>query len=477
MGSPLYLNEVKRPASYSGGEPFYSKGIDIGNATAYTGYDITEVYGSRRSVLFEVPRRDSRFVSIGELMHANLFKLPSGEARAFNYSQNFYLQGCSPTYAIGNSAASAFIPLDRSGVSFRDPSSTALSVGGLQGAHYDYSYLLNQVLWDDLAFSSLERGQTELPNQSNPLANSRMRSWPNADQDTLHEWDKSLACFYVDGGFNVNSVSVAGWTALLSAFRGLDLPSESGERNGSSGDDLHTFARSLNPEGGALTTGGATGLGGEDFQANYAAYRRLSDEQIQKLAEEIVSLSKQRLRSRGGESQARPFLSLGEFVNRSIETRDLENPARRPFTFSGILQKAIDRTSINSHTRDNPQSGLFYVDRKQSAYFEENLELLSDQAREAFCPGNLTQADILARIGAVLTVRSDTFRIRAYGTSKSQSGKILSEAFCEAIVQRVPDFLGGEKPTTHQSELSDESLRFGRRFLVTKFRWLNPQEI
>ena len=62
-----------------------------------------------------------------------------------------------------------------------------------------------------------------------------------------------------------------------------------------------------------------------------------------------------------------------------------------------------------------------------------------------------------------LTVRSDTFRIRAYGDAVNpvDSARIEAVAYCEAIVQRTVEELPG----------------FGRRFVVSYFRWLSPGEI
>ena len=62
-----------------------------------------------------------------------------------------------------------------------------------------------------------------------------------------------------------------------------------------------------------------------------------------------------------------------------------------------------------------------------------------------------------------LTVRSDTFRVRAYGESVNPADptKVESTAWCEAIVQRVKD---------------DPSSTKGR-FVVTYFRWLGADDI
>jgi hypothetical protein len=62
-----------------------------------------------------------------------------------------------------------------------------------------------------------------------------------------------------------------------------------------------------------------------------------------------------------------------------------------------------------------------------------------------------------------LTVRSDTFRIRAYGEASNPADpmRVEATAYCEAIVQRTTDAMPG----------------FGRRFVVTYFRWLGPDDI
>ncbi len=62
-----------------------------------------------------------------------------------------------------------------------------------------------------------------------------------------------------------------------------------------------------------------------------------------------------------------------------------------------------------------------------------------------------------------LTVRSDTFRVRAYGDAVNRSDPTRTEstAWCEAIVQRVKD----EPTATHG------------RFVVISLRWLSPDDI
>lgn len=75
----------------------------------------------------------------------------------------------------------------------------------------------------------------------------------------------------------------------------------------------------------------------------------------------------------------------------------------------------------------------------------------------------VTPAEFRDAMQPWLATRSDTFRIRAYGeaVNPADATRIESTAYAEAIVQRVPDGLVG----------------FGRRFEITYFRWLGPDDI
>ncbi len=122
-------------------------------------------------------------------------------------------------------------------------------------------------------------------------------------------------------------------------------------------------------------------------------------------------------------------------------------------------------------------------------------------SRDTGIPGWLTQADILQAIGPNLSARSDTFVIRAYGdaidlvnfTGDQSSVKptdIQARAWCEAVVQRFPDYLDPSDPAsvhpsgTNSLPLSDGGVPiklinqvYGRRFRIVSFRWLSKEEI
>ncbi|MBW2704609.1 MAG: hypothetical protein JRF33_27650 [Deltaproteobacteria bacterium] len=87
-------------------------------------------------------------------------------------------------------------------------------------------------------------------------------------------------------------------------------------------------------------------------------------------------------------------------------------------------------------------------------------------------------------------MRDDTFRIRAYGESNDASGKVLARAWCEAIVQRTPEYCDStndaEVPAreidangrfSDNPDLTSSNRRFGRKFRIESFRWLSPSEV
>ena len=78
-------------------------------------------------------------------------------------------------------------------------------------------------------------------------------------------------------------------------------------------------------------------------------------------------------------------------------------------------------------------------------------------------PATVTPADFMAAMGGLLTVRSDTFRVRAYGDATSATdGSIEAVAYCEAVLQRI-------------SAAAPNAL--GRQFVMKQFRWLGPDDI
>jgi hypothetical protein len=388
------------------------------------------------------------------------------------------------TKLIGNSFAHPLIP--------RNNTFTTLSVASTQAdppvssstPMADHAYLANAALWDTWYFSSLAP-QTVQPYRSSPrtmqqvfndffpvsasqkpipLPNARMTPYRGIRETSLRtllvnnnpatDAYRRLASFLmVDGAFNVNSTSVNAWRVMLGSLRDhatARLP------NNSSGLTLRQASTNETPVNGLIAANGGLSTPSGDTKAvdQWTGFRTLSDSEIEALATALVA----EVRKRG------PFLSLSDFVNRRIGT-DVE------LARHGALQAAIETAKLNG----NLDQGARALGNVAGAAFPE----AGRGSRAAGIPGFITQADLLTPLGPALQARSDTFTIRAYGNATDANGKILAEAWCEAVVQRLPEYIhGADLPHVAETSLTSPlNRKFGRRFQVLSFRWRNTAEI
>jgi hypothetical protein len=355
----------------------------------------------------------------------------------------------------------------------------------------DHSYLINEALWDSTFFSTIASFQGGLaPNTDRAdllerffkgeedLLNPRLvpifSATDSAEEratrldglNTSELTNEIAASLAIDGGFNINSDSVAAWQAVLGSLR--DQAVRGWQLTEHTSDGKTSFPRASLPLAGDAENATSATLNVQG-QVRWAGFRALDDDQIESLAEAIV----QQLRERGRADQA-PNLSLAEFVNRRLgDPGDLH-------TLQGLLETAIAESGINDsfHELDSkPITGSEEVSTSALnglANSEARLGMTGEGA-----PSILTQGDLLMPLASVITARGDTFRIRAYGESRGADGSTNSQAWCEAIVQRLPQYLDpSDDPELSEDELQSETnRRFGRRFVVTSFRWLSPDEI
>lgn len=276
---------------------------------------------------------------------------------------------------------------------------------------------------------------------------------PSYSSDIYQGFKRLGAYSMIQGAFNVNSTSVKAWQALLSANRDLAVQQSEGASDSASGTPF--------PSGGLPAAG----------RGAWAGFARLSDNEIEDLAVAIVD----QVKARG------PFMSLSDFVNRQVSSDpDLSG--------SGALQSALDELGLTASTKSSA-GGVTPIDPSSNGYngkplFPGDVNLNSRQTTEGIA-GDIRQADLLRPIAPRLTARSDTFRIRAYGEARDTNDKIAAQVWCEAVVQRVPDYLESteNRPWDDQNELtSDAPLStlnetFGRRFEIRSFRWLSQDEV
>lgn len=379
---------------------------------------------------------------------------------------------------IGNSYCPPYLGPDQV---FRAKSGNGGSVAARSAT--DKSWIANTALWDSWFLSGIadgtgpgsspwltdprsERAQFEAlaGGEGDRLRNTRYLFHPHKNPEAavseLFDGEKLKPSalihlpkyLLVDGAFNVNSTSVAAWEALLSSVRGMELLAGSGT--------TRAFAHPFGTLGYANSTA-TTGTEGD-----WSGLRDLDENQIESLATAIVA----EVKDRG------PFLSMADFVNRRP---DSGKPAHQAL---GALQAAIDRSGLNDHVT-GPGRSVTSADLAPLAG-SDVVEKEPKAARATGSPGHLSQADVLTAIGSQITVRSDTFTIRCYGDSRDASGEVRAKAWCEAVVQRVPEYVDPKDPPEAAdgwpdsgSQLSATNSRFGRRLLIQSFRWLGDNDI
>lgn len=415
------------------------------------------------ATLFEFPYEDQPFFSIAQLQHANLSFI-----------------GAYPSYPIGNSLADFRLhskTLGGSGppvgyelarVDFQGSANRGLK-GDMIG-YYDVSFLLNRMLWDRYFFSTTPATGV-IPET---LANSRFSSYGNKD---LQDPDQASAGLLLEGGFNINSTSEQAWRAILAGTNQLEYDPEN--PNATINSPLSaTFTRFTSPTSGS------------DPNDAWEGYRTLSEAQIAQLARNIVI----EIKNRG------PFVSLSDFVNRRLVDNSNTTESFEYENFRGTIQAAIDRTKIVDSEENkfavNNAKGTFWEsddvpeglqgDQFNYAYSKERIYGGNTAEKpysnlSSFAPKYITQADILSTIGSSLTARSDTFVIRTYGevANPFSPDEIVSRAWCEAVVQRYPEYVdvdqSNDLPEKNPTEI--DNINFGRQFKIVSFRWLSADEV
>lgn len=418
-----------------------------------------------RYVIFDIPRKETGLVSLAQLQHAKL---------------SDYVWHCG--VPIGNSFVDPRVPRHRTLPVIKD---NPLHEGWNESYYgyfkiadlgrkvinripetekvvYDISHNVNRSLWDDYFLTSLvgsELSSFLKAPQLNPLPNSRLSLIVQGEQNLSPSEDldfhRAARHLLLDGAFNVNSTSVTAWKVLLSATR-------------DSGMGDHPFPGVLAPPKGAYDDSKDA-----DTEEAMAGYRDLDSDGVEALAEEIVK----QVKLRG------PFLSLSDFINRRLVDDETG--------MMGALQAAIGNAGLNGDF----ETGIYEIDNKDELndYPIPGSSGIGDKVKDATrlshklkpksklagVPGYLTQANVLQTISPVISARSDCFMIRAYGEAKDAGGNVLARAYCEAVVQRLPDPVvpRSKKYRLNPASPVAQGVDFGRKFVIQSFRWLSPDEV
>jgi hypothetical protein len=273
--------------------------------------------------------------------------------------------------------------------------------------------------------------------------------------------DKIAAHLMVEGAFNINSTSVEAWKALLASLKGKPIAFLDGGITPKEATTTETpLTAGILPNAKPIMTSDIVSPATPPEQ--WKTGRVLTDNEIDLLAKAIVKQVKLR----------RPFLSLSEFVNRRLDA----DPQKLPLSLKGAVQAALDDDTvpINANFRDTKRK----LDSETAGIVGF---AFPEAAKGPIAYGSMAyvdQADVLRHFSEQLTPRGDSFVIRAYGDSVGANGEIIARAWCEAVVQRVPEYCDTTNlPHEKQAALSASNKEFGRKLKIIGFRWLNSDEI
>lgn len=429
------------------------------NDATYVGYSDTSS-GQPAVSLFHLPEMGEELLSLGRLRHLDLRGVdPSVFDKNGNspthvtwHSNNF-----GPSFVIGEAHANSWL------------SSTTYS-DGINVP--DYQWIANRQVWDRFFVSTIpDDAAFEFP-----LANGKLRLAQGAldagKRQRLADFRTAGSELLIKGAFNVNSTSVRSWEALFSQYFGREVAATSNA-------DTSPFIDLPDPIGGAYESGGTAG--GNAF----TGFRRLNRDEIKSLAKAMV----EEVKRRG------PFLSLADFVNRSVR----DNPATNVFSdqggelngslptlaelaedprIFGALQAAIEKAELNIDFEDQ----FFFDDLSKAPLSDDRFYGFRAAAIGALAegaPGYLTQGKLLQRLGPILRPRSDSFTVRAYGEYRNPLTDVVEgRRYCEAVIQRTYEYVDRvDAPEELPSEVTAAvNQSFGRQFNIVAFRWLTPPE-
>ena len=320
---------------------------------------------------------------------------------------------------------------------------------------------------------------------------------------TNHEGYQKIAAYsLIKGAFNVNSTSVQAWRAFLQGNKALALESAQGTNDTGTGTPFPL----------ASTTSNTSSNNG------WEKFSRLTDDQIWDdndtpsdltddtgLAVEIVN----QVKARG------PFMSISDFVNRRI-AKDADLTAvpnvedTDPRAYQGAIQEAIEQAGINGDQSTGIRASTsdvipnydnfsyywryqvhrtWYGRHEDFPYADDDNDPnnwnsnIGNRNCATGVPTEINQANILLPLAPRLSARSDTFKIRAYGEVRDADDNIIATATCEAVVQRLPEYVDTEtdennnEPWDEGSSLNTTNQTYGRRFEIRSFRWLDQSEV
>lgn len=459
------------------------------SAEPFTGYNDSAQGGSAKSIQFLLPRFETPILSLGHFQHLNTSKWVQNY-NDIHRDMASSTDSVQPVFSIGNSFASPHIPIHKTSSLIEDDNAYGHNLGENLATQYDTSFRYNNALWDRYFLTGNRPGQISSPEDlATKIPNQSLSPTPSIDLATFNDPHASATMLMLNGGFNINSTSVEAWKTILSSTIGLKCSTSTPDI---ADPELTPFPRLSYVDATPISSPPSDASSSTHYDGS--EFRALTKQEVTQLAQELVK----QVKLRG------PAPTLSQFINRALLPAHLYRqpsaslPATDLVSYEGPIQSAINATDINGVFNQSnahfPPDLAVQNESNVSDYRKGLINVKTLKYHSGYgCPATLTQADILARIGHRLTSRSDTFTIRAYGESRDSAGKVIARAWCEATVQRSPDFVNptdspetppmvfqpSANPISWQpnAALSPHSQKFGRRFSITNFRWLRPDEL
>ncbi|NBV37995.1 MAG: hypothetical protein EBS00_00245 [Verrucomicrobia bacterium] len=481
--------------------------VDTSGSNAFGGMSNTSLRNGTTSAVFtEVPL--SAPLSIAQFTHANyglfdhdpLYQIGNSLYPTFGNNAMYYVMGAE------SPAGSA-------------PFSQPPSIPAGEATYFDGSVIINRALFDKFFLSSISPVYTngvETKSQASviddfidgvsPLANPRIKL-VSIDKETARtelkdqtkNHRKVAKHIANEGAFNIHSMSVRAWAAVLAGAKAKALSNETGDSSTNA-----RFPRVVRAD--SVSTSGVNQAPYSNASA-WTGLTNLTDNQIKLLARSIVRENMWRMSYSHRDSifgiigsalghgahrngtfggtlvtirdlptynapsgiLASPFLGLSQFVNRNfcdnpevrircgalqsaITGADKDGAQLTNRNATGIPDTVLDFNGTTYSVKPPPPfvrdgQGVYNRRASNNLYYEAGpitwgtgVQNYADVKLGA--PTSLLQSDILAAIGTSLTTRSDTFTIRAYGdVSDKPGGPAAGTCWVEAVVQRLPEFI------------------------------------
>ncbi|WFB37119.1 hypothetical protein P3T73_05015 [Kiritimatiellota bacterium B12222] len=379
--------------------------------------------------------------STSTYMDAPLFELPRQPLLSVGQLQHVYIHGMPP-YSIGN------------------------PWGGSTWNRLFDDYFLSGIQRSISEPDFLSTAHPQLPHPRLQLAEPGDLEINAFDTNTFSTLGENAAlALQVKGQFNLNSVSVQAWETVLAGMRFADMNHLERDSN------LHD------------STEDSTVLQSDvDFPSGFTRF----PQSVQELFEfEIPSFNLNYLEIMMNFKNTITFLTPRVAFTGADSDYDDSDISKIEDMAEEIVSAIKERTASNGHPFYSINDFLTEPYKNGNTIIEEAIEVAglheialpggSEITAEERTPSWLSQADVMTALSPFLSTRSDTFVIRAYGDLSASNGNTASQAWCEAVVQRVIT------PIESGASLADmanpPSSPYGRKFKIISFKWLSKSEI